>query len=341
MSDGVCANCGGTLQPGDRYCGVCGSPATAVASVFSGEPTAPVSVTPGSAPGSAPNPIAVAQMPTVPPPVGALDGALSPRRRGRVVAGVIVVIIVAAGAATSLAFLSTRDDLQNSRARVAQLEASTTTPTSQSDPSVGGALVPVVPNIDDELAGLQAQIDQLKAALATSNSDLAALQESTAAEESKAAEAATAAAAVQSQLTALQGLFPIGSASFAAADPTGSYATTLTAGECTLADCTVAVTTLSINFTDPTTVAGNRASGTATLAGGTYTVSGTVGAAVAPLCAGVAAPTGYALVMNVSGVTVIDGALRAASMRGTYTETISAGDCSGQHRAYTVDLTRQ
>lgn len=333
MTQASCATCGATLQASDRYCGNCGSPASAVASAFTvggsaaEQPAKPV-----------PNPIAVAQMPTVPPPVGsATADEREPRRRGRVLLGFVVVIAVAAVGFLAVTLLSTRDDLKSSRARVAQLETSAATTTTTPE-TVGGALVPVVPNMD-QTRKLQMQIDELTARLDKATAQLATERSDRATDASTATEAATTAAAVQAQLTALQALFPLTDSAFAAADPTGAYAVTLTAGECTLADCTP-LAAPTITFTGPAAISGDRINGTVTVAAGTLSIAGTLDPSLAPLCAGVAAPTGYALTLHVSGIKPVGTVLEAVALQGTYTETVSSGDCTGQHRTYAMTLAR-
>lgn len=154
MTDGACANCGATLQPGDRYCGGCGTPATAVVSAFAAgvapeaEPDVDSPKPPVRSLATAPNPIAVAQMPTVPPPVGAIDPSTSDRpRKGRLLVGFVVLVAAAAVAFLGVLLVSTRDDLESSQARVAQLEAAAG-PTTTTEPTA------------DQIGPLQAQIDQ-------------------------------------------------------------------------------------------------------------------------------------------------------------------------------------
>ncbi len=330
MTDGACANCGATLQPGDRYCGGCGTPSTAVVSAFSTVSDAdPASASDAQKPPvGTPNPIAVAQMPTVPPPVGAVGSSSRERpRRGRLLVGLVVLVAVAAVAFLGVVLVSTRDDLESSQARVAQLRAAAG-PTTTTEPTA------------DPVGPLQAQIEQLNTALTQLQTELDAERANRATDSSTAAAAAVTAEQVQAQLTALQALFPVTEAAFDAADPTGSYTVALTAGECTLADCT-ALTSLAVTFSDATTIAGDRVNDTATTNAGDLTFSGTLAPALAPQCAGASAPSSYELVLHVTGVTAVDGALHATALSGTYTETISSGDCTGQHRAYTAALARQ
>ena len=75
MTDGLCDTCGMVVHPGDRFCGNCG--ATVTAAEFSStrdEPSAQADPRPPGTlrrpVGGLPNPIAVAQMPTMPPPAG-------------------------------------------------------------------------------------------------------------------------------------------------------------------------------------------------------------------------------------------------------------------------------
>ncbi|MCU1360697.1 MAG: hypothetical protein JWN99_1986 [Ilumatobacteraceae bacterium] len=350
MTEGSCANCEAALNPGDLYCGNCGAPATAVASAF--EPAAGSSAAASSAaddgPATTPNPIAVAQMPTEPPPVGYLPDGRTRRTRGRLAIGIVTVAAVAAIAFLGVSLISTRSDLDSSRARVAQLTvAADTAPTTT-----------MVTADDAEVAALQAQLNQINSALTQAKADLdaertgrdedAATASSVAAQ--AAADAATAAAAVATaadaaatqaqQLAQLQALFPLTSDAIAAADPTGAYTVTLTPSSCTLTDCT-ALTAMTLSFTDPKTVAGDRASGTAVTAAGVLTVDGPVPTALAPLCAGAAAASTFALALHVTSVQAVDGVLQAAGLAGTYTETIASGTCAAQLRAYSVVLARQ
>ncbi len=75
MTDGLCDTCGTVVHPGDRFCGNCGATVT-VAELSGGndgraaEGNALLPVGLMRPVGGLPNPIAVAQMPTVPPPVG-------------------------------------------------------------------------------------------------------------------------------------------------------------------------------------------------------------------------------------------------------------------------------
>lgn len=75
MTDGLCDTCGTVVHPGDRFCGNCGATVTVADFANSSDDSAaeadarrPVALT--RPVGGFPNPIAVAQMPTMPPPVG-------------------------------------------------------------------------------------------------------------------------------------------------------------------------------------------------------------------------------------------------------------------------------
>lgn len=75
MTDGLCDTCGTVVHPGDRFCGNCGAIVTVADFANSSDDSAaeadarrPVALT--RPVGGFPNPIAVAQMPTMPPPVG-------------------------------------------------------------------------------------------------------------------------------------------------------------------------------------------------------------------------------------------------------------------------------
>ena len=75
MTDGLCDTCGTVVHPGDRFCGNCGATVTVADFVSSSDDSVaesdarrPVALT--RPVGGFPNPIAVAQMPTMPPPVG-------------------------------------------------------------------------------------------------------------------------------------------------------------------------------------------------------------------------------------------------------------------------------
>ena len=75
MTDGLCDTCGTVVHPGDRFCGNCGATVTVADFASSSDDSAaeadargPVAFT--RPVGGFPNPIAVAQMPTMPPPVG-------------------------------------------------------------------------------------------------------------------------------------------------------------------------------------------------------------------------------------------------------------------------------
>jgi hypothetical protein len=289
-----------------------------------------------------PNPIAVAQMPTVPPPVGALaPSSKRARPKGRLLVGVVTVVAVGAIAFLGLALLNTRGDLDSARARIAQLDV---VPPTSAPAAAGGAFEPVVPALDDEVTALQTQLNQITAALTKATEDLDAAREGRAADASAAASAAAVAAAdaaaVAQQLAQLQALFPLTSAAVAAADPTGAYAVSLTPQQCTLTDC-APLATMTLSFTDAATVAGDRANGAVTATAGTSVVTGSLDPTLAPLCATVAAPTTYQLSVAVSAVQAVGGVLMAQQLDGTYTETIASGDCAGQLRSYTIQLVRQ
>ena len=265
---------------------------------------------------------------------------------GRWLIGLGVVAALAAIAALGLALLSTRDDLHNERAKLAQIHVAT--PATEPTPETG-TLGRVTPAGQQELLALQKQLDDLNAVLLKAKQDLATEQSARAADAAtRAADAATQAqqlADLQTQLAQLQGLFPVTAAAVAAADPTGQYTVTLTPAACNLTDCT-ALTALSIAFTDAATVSGDRAAGTAKFDAAKYTVSGTLPTAMAPTCAGQPADASYKLELHVTTVDVADAKLRATQMTGTYTETIggatdTSAPCAGQSRSYTVNLVRQ
>ncbi|MCU1393881.1 MAG: hypothetical protein JWM34_2309 [Ilumatobacteraceae bacterium] len=292
-------------------------------------------------------------MPTEPPPVGALSLQDEPPPRGRLLTGIVVVVAAAVIAALGLTLISTRSDLTSERAKVAQLDVSTDT---TAGPSPGA----------DELAAVQAQLNSITSTLTQAQTDLAteraahaadlataasaaaaaaatATSDATAASDAAAAAAtaaASASAAQAQQIAQLQALFPVTSAALAAADPTGAYAVTLTPTKCTLADCTP-IASMSLTFASATSITGDRTTGTATVANGTTTLTGTVPAALEPSCAGVPAPATYSLVLAVTAAGVGPAGLQATAESGTYTETVSSGACASQSRAYTIALTRQ
>lgn len=327
MPDMACPRCGADLHPGDLFCGNCGAATGSL--VPPAPPVEPASV--AQPPASAARAVS-----RDPEPLGE---PRQRRSRGRLVAGVAVVLAIGAIAALSLVLLSTRDDLDNEKAKLAQLEAVTTTTEETPD---AGAIGPVSPAGQNELIDLQNQLEQVNAALLQAKNDLATQQSA------RAADAATQTqqlADLQAQLTQLQAMFPLTAEALAAADATGQYAVTLTTGECTLADCTP-LTALSIQFSDATHIVGDRVNGTAAFDGSQSTVSGTVNAATGPTCAGNPSDVSYQLTVHVTAADVADGKLRATRLAGTYTETIGGATeltapCAGQHRTYTLDLTRQ
>ena len=285
------------------------------------------------------------------PLVGVVEPSETPslkerRGRGRWLVGLGAVIALAAIAALGLALLSTRDDLDNERAKLAQIDVAT--PASEPAPETG-ALGPVTPAGQRELIALQKQLDELNGVVLQAKEDLATEQSAhatdAATQAQKLADLQAQLTELQTQLAQLQALFPLTAASVAAADPTGQYSVALTAGNCTLADC-APLSALSIAFSDATTVSGDRAAGTTVFDAGKYTISGTLAPAIAPTCAGQPADATYELELHVTSVDVADTKLRAAQMAGTYTETIggataTSAACAGQSRSYSVDLVRQ
>jgi hypothetical protein len=378
------------LHPGDLFCGNCGASVAPTGSATAPENTGAVP----SIEQTLPNPVASSNVPTMPPPVGVLPAVEEPLesdekapvedapvraraatvtrqevadlrrqlrtgRRLRILAGAGVVILVAAVATLGLMLISTRGDLDNERAKLAQAQATlngavSTTTTTEAPESAG-----TTPT-DDRLAQVQTELAQTQAALQQARDDLlaekqaraddaaaaAAAQEAAveAAKTEAAAEAVATAssevAAAQEQAATLATLFPLTQEQLSTANPVGNYLSEVAAGECTLNLCEL-IQSLDLNITDPTTITGNRFTGTLAFDGTTYTASGALDPAVGPKCNDVPADPTYALALRVIGVDVAGGALEASRLQGTYTETIASGDCAGQHRSFTVTLDRQ
>jgi len=332
-----------------------------------------------------PNPIAVAQMPTVPPPVGVpvsaspvtttivrtdstsrasdssndVDGEPAERRRAgrgfRIVTGAVVVVLVAVIAGLTLTLIARNTDLDNEKAKLAQAQAAlknATSSTPTTEPSTG-AVAPIDPTVDP-MVEVQNQLAQVTAALEQAKADLtnekqgraddaaaaqAAAQAAATQASSDVAAAQAAQAAAEQQVAAMQGLFPLSASTIAAANPNGAYTATLAPAECTLALCST-LAPLSITIAEPLAISGDRVSGTLTFDGTTYVNSGPLELAKSPQCASVDQPSTYLLALRTTAVTVVDGVVQAAEMQGTYTETITAGDCAGQHRSYNVTMDR-
>jgi len=337
---------------------------------------------------SVPNPIAVAQMPTVPPPVGVVStespittavgrtdstagGAADASARGgdedheprgrrrsgrgfRIVTGAVVVVLVAVIAGLTVMLIARNTDLDNEKAKVAQAQAALdiVVSTTTTDPSTG-AIGPVDPTVDP-IVEVQNQLNQVTAALEQAKADLTAEKQGRA-DDAAAAQAATQAAATQAssdvaaaqaaqaaaeqQVAAMQGLFPLSASTIAGANPNGAYTAMLAPAECTLALCST-LAPLSIAIAEPLAISGDRVSGTLTFDGATYVNSGPLELAKSPQCASIDQASTYLLTLKTTAIAVIDGTVQASEMQGTYTETITAGDCAGQHRSYAVTMER-
>jgi len=368
MTAGLCRTCGKVVHPGDQFCGNCGASVGELASGIEADDDDDVS--PQVRP--LPNPIAVAQMPTVPPPVGAPLGtmpvttavtridsanvpkageaaAVSPPRRSgrslRLLAGALVVVLFAAIAGLTLALIGRNTDLDNEKAKLAQTKAAldnATAATSTTDASANPEV-----ELKNQLAQVTAALDQAKTDLTAEKQgradDAAAAQAAAAAAATQAssdvAAAQAAQAAAEQQVAAMQAAFPVSAATITAANPNGTYTAMLTPGECTLALCST-LAPLSITIADPLAISGDRVSGTLAFDGTTYVNSGPLELAKSPQCASVDQASTYLLSLHTTAITVVDGAVHAAKLEGTYTETITAGDCAGQHRSYTVTMSR-
>ena len=377
MTGRLCRTCGEAVHPGDQFCGNCGA---SVAGPFNGAERIDEAPPPAR---SLPNPIAVAQMPTVPPPVGvnpaappvttavirtestsavansAGDVGEPPARRGgrgfRLATGAVVVVLVAVIAGLTLTLIARNTDLDNEKAKRAQAQAAldnATSDTSTTEPSAE-AVGPIDPTVDpmveieNQLAQVTAALDQAKADLTNEKQgradDAAAAQAAAQAAATQAssdvAAARAAQAAAEQQAATMQGLFPLSASAIAAANPNGFYTATLTPAECTLALCST-LAPLSVAIAEPLAISGDRVSGTLAFDGTTYTNGGPLELAKSPQCASVDQPSTYLLALHTTAITVVDGAVLAAEMQGTYSEVITAGDCAGQHRSYNVTMDR-
>ena len=363
------------VHPGDQFCGNCGASVTGP--VSGGEsadeerpPVRPL-----------PNPIAVAQMPTVPPPVGVPSSASpvttavirtdaesgsaaderdtgkssAPRRSGRgfrIVTGAVVVLLVAVIAGLTLTLVARNTDLDNEKAKLAQAQAAldslgAVTSTTESVVEPADSSVDPIVEVQNQLAQVTAALEQAKADLTAEKQgradDAAAAQ---AAAQTAAAQAATdvaaaqaAQAAAEQQAAAVEALFPLSVSTIAAANPNGFYTASLAPAECTLALCST-LAPLSIAIAEPLAISGDRVSGTITFDGTMYVNSGPLELAKSPQCTSVDQPSTYLLALKTTAITVVDGAVQVAEMQGSYTETITAGECAGQHRSYNVTMER-
>jgi len=375
MTGGLCRTCGEAIHPGDQFCGNCGA---SVGGPTGDERQLDVERPPVK---SIPNPIAVAQMPTVPPPVGVAAAApvtaavirtdatvqgtdpdvvgddAKERRRGgrgfRIITGAVVVVLVAVIAGLTLTLVARNTDLDNERAKLAQAQAALATSATTTTEPASGASTPVDSTVDP-LVEVQNQLNQVTAALEQAKADLtaekqgrvddaaaaqAAAQAAATQASSEVAAAQAAQAAAEQQAAATAGLFPLSVSTIASANPNGAYTATLTPGECTLALCST-LAPLSVSIAEPLAISGDRVSGTLAFDGTTYTNGGPLELAKSPQCASVDQASTYLLSLHTTAITVVDGVVQAAEMQGTYSEVITAGDCAGQHRSYTVTMDR-
>jgi len=257
-------------------------------------------------------------------------------------------------AGLTVMLIARNTDLDNEKAKVAQAQAALdiVVSTTTTDPSTG-AIGPVDPTVDP-IVEVQNQLNQVTAALEQAKADLTAEKQGRA-DDAAAAQAATQAAATQAssdvaaaqaaqaaaeqQVAAMQGLFPLSASTIAGANPNGAYTAMLAPAECTLALCST-LAPLSIAIAEPLAISGDRVSGTLTFDGATYVNSGPLELAKSPQCASIDQASTYLLTLKTTAIAVIDGTVQASEMQGTYTETITAGDCAGQHRSYAVTMER-
>ena len=272
------------------------------------------------------------------------------RRTGRwVVAGIAVFVVAAALSGLIVAFIDARRDLDTEETKVAQSQARILELSDQlaSAPDPDAAL-------QADLAGTKADLTEAEATSAAAEQQLTeALADLTAERDARAADVLVATQqraqavaevqaqldAVQAQLTAVQGLFPLEENTVRGAAPAGEYAVTIQPIECTIVAC-VELRTLSLSFPDSSKVSGNRANGILAFAGGSYSVEGPLAAAQAPLCNGLATTASFQLSFHASTVVIESGLLRATGLVGTYRETISAGECLGQFRSYSLSMVK-
>jgi hypothetical protein len=305
----LCLACGETLQPGDHYCGICG---TAVQPHQAGGPS--------------------------------LYDPEPPRRTGRrVVAVVAAFLAVAAVSGLVVAFIDARRDLDDEQVKlsVAQTQivdlSKQLTDTADPDQSLQRQLAAAESDLADVRAELTQTQADLEAERAARTADAATAD---AAKTTELAAIQTQLDAANAQLTALTAMFPLSEDTFRSASPAGDYAVTIAPIECTLVGC-LELKSLTLSFPDATKVSGNRANGIIAYADGSYTATGPLEAAQAPLCNGAETDATFSLAFHASRVTFENGLLVATELTGSYRETVSSGDCTGQFRSYSISMIKQ
>src|SRR5262249_31916375 len=143
--------------------------------------------------------------------------------------------------------------------------------------------------------------------------------------------------AVQTQL---DGLFPMDEVAYRTADPTGSYDVTIDAGQCTLANCG-SINSMTITIPNKSSVTGDRTNGPLNFDGSSYVNTGNVDPADGPQCNGQPAPATYELTLHATEINQNNGAIFATQLAGTYTETVTSGDCNGQFRSFNLSMTKK
>ena len=304
-----CSTCGETLQPDDHFCGSCG------AAVLSHQAGGPTVFDPGP-----------------------------PRRTGRRVVAVIAAFLAVAGASgLVVAYLDARRDLDDEQARLrlaqAQVVQLSDQLTDTADPD---------DSLQQQLTAAEADLTEVRTQLTEAQTDLeneraARAADATAAESAKATELAalqTQLDAVNAQLAALSAIFPISEDTFRSASPAGEYDVTIAPIECTSVGC-LDLKSLALSVPDATKVSGNRANGIIAYADGSYSVTGPLPAAQAPLCNTAATDATFALTFHANRVTFESGLLVATELTGSYRETITGGECAGQFRSYSISMIKQ